>query len=144
MSAERLIELADELRAEGGLLADALRDEPVGEPLPDGPRAEVNLLLEAIREGYELHYGRSRLLDLDQDPDLALLAGDRLYALGLERLAALGDLDAVRALADLISDSARAHAEGRPEDADRAWMAAVIDIHGGRAGRDPNPGATAA
>ena len=37
------------------------------------------------------------------DPDLALLAGDYLYALGLERLAALGDLEAVRELSDLIS-----------------------------------------
>jgi hypothetical protein len=30
------------------------------------------------------------------DPDLALLAGDYLYALGLERLAALADLEAIR------------------------------------------------
>ena len=30
------------------------------------------------------------------DPDLRLLAGDYLYALGLERLAGLGDLPAVR------------------------------------------------
>lgn len=138
MSRAALEELGAELRAEGGLLAAALRPEPVGEPLPEGPRAEVELLLEAIREGHELHYGRSRLLDLDGDPDLALLAGDRLYALGLERLAALGDLDAVRVLADLISTSARAHAEGRPEAADAAWQQAVDDVH--RAG-SPEPGA---
>ena len=37
------------------------------------------------------------------DRDLALLAGDRLYALGLERLVALGDLEAVRELADVIA-----------------------------------------
>ena len=37
------------------------------------------------------------------DPDLALLLGDQLYALGLSRLAALGDLEAVAELADLIS-----------------------------------------
>ena len=41
------------------------------------------------------------------DADLALLAGDYLYALGLERLAALGDLEAVRELSDLISLSAQ-------------------------------------
>ena len=29
------------------------------------------------------------------DPDLALLAGDRLYALGLQKLAAAGDLEAI-------------------------------------------------
>ena len=67
-----------------------------------GARAEVELLLEAIREGYELAL-RPLAPGRTDDDDLALLAGDRLYALGLERLAALGDLDAVRALADLIS-----------------------------------------
>ena len=51
------------------------------------------------------------------DPDLALLAGDRLYALGLARLAELGDLEAVAELADVISLAAQAQAEG---DAERA------------------------
>ena len=54
------------------------------------------------------------------DDDLRLLAGDALYALGLSRLAQTGDLDAVAELADLISDCARAHAEGRPEQAEAA------------------------
>jgi hypothetical protein len=123
-----LEELSAELRAHGGLLAAALRDVPEGEPLDHGERAEVRLLLEAIREGYELHYGRSRLVDT-ADADLALLAGDRLYALGLERLATLGDLDAVRVLADLISQSARVHAEGRPDEADVHWARATRNVH---------------
>lgn len=123
-----LDELRTELQADGGLLAAALRDVPEGEPLAHGDRAEVELLLEAVREGYELHYGRSRLVATD-DQDLALLAGDRLYALGLERLAALGDLDAVRVLADLISESARVHAEGRPEEADAHWARATRNVH---------------
>jgi hypothetical protein len=123
-----LDELSAELRADGGLLAAALRDAPAGAPLDHGERAEVRLLLEAIREGYELHYGRSRLVETD-DADLALLAGDRLYALGLERLAALGDLDAVRVLADLISESARVHAEGRPEEAAAHWARATRNVH---------------
>jgi hypothetical protein len=55
------------------------------------------------------------------DPDLALLAGDRLYALGLARLAALGDVEAVAVLADVISRSAQAHAEDDPARADVAW-----------------------
>ena len=38
-------------------------------------------MLEAVREGYLLHYGAPRLPS-DDDPDLALLMGDRLYALG--------------------------------------------------------------
>ena len=51
-------------------------------------------MIEAVREGYLLHYGEPRIV-VGADTDLALLAGDYLYALGLERLAALGDLEAV-------------------------------------------------
>ena len=80
-----------------------------------GPRAadapaEYTLLVESIREGYLLHYETPRLV-VGADGDLRLLAGDYLYALGLERLAARGDLDAVQELADLISLSAQVHAE---------------------------------
>jgi hypothetical protein len=132
-----LDDLTSELRADGGLLAAALNDEPVGAPLQQGARAEVELLLEAIREGYELHYGEPRVV-ATEDPDLALLAGDRLYALGLEKLAAIGDLDAVRTLSDLISSSARAHAEQDPARAEKAWTDAVSELH--RAGT-PEPGA---
>lgn len=134
-----LRELADALREEGGLLANALRDEPLGATLPAGPRAEVRFLLEAIREGELLHYGRSRVL-ADPEPDLALLAGDRLYALGLQRLAELGDLDAVRALADVISATAQAHAQDDIAHADRAWAEGLEIVH--RAGTF-TPGADA-
>lgn len=134
-----LHELAGVLREEGGLLANALRDEPEGARLPDGPRAEVRFLLEAIREGELLHYGRSRVL-ADPEPDLALLAGDRLYALGLQRLAELGDLDAVRALADVISATAQAHAQDEPRHADDAWAKGLEIVH--RAGTF-TPGADA-
>jgi hypothetical protein len=127
-----LEELAAALRAEGGLLAGAVRDAPDGEALPEGPRAEVRFLLEAIREGEQLHYGTPRVVATD-DADLALLAGDHLYALGLERLAALGDLEAVRALADVISASARANAEGRPELAEVAWAEGTALLHGASA-----------
>jgi hypothetical protein len=44
------------------------------------------------------------------DRDLALLAGDRLYALGLERLAAGGHTDEVAILADIVALVARLHA----------------------------------
>lgn len=74
--------------------------------------------LRLVREGHDLHYGGAA-----PDPDLALLDGDRLYAAGLEKLAESGDLEAIRLLADLISDCARAAAEGRPEAAERAWGA---------------------
>lgn len=115
--------IAREAARESALWAAALRPEgerdetPVFSPL--GP-ARFALGLESIYEGYLLHYGRPRVVRTD-DPDLALLAGDRLYALGLARLAELGDLDAVRLLADTISACAQAHAEDRPQDADRLW-----------------------
>jgi hypothetical protein len=143
--------LAGELRdgtAHPPLLAAALRDEaddPVPEddphlgqlaangPRADGRRDEIALIVEAIREGFLLHYGRSRLLR-DDDPDLLLLAGDRLYALGLARLAALGDLEAVGQLAEVISLSAQAHAEGRPELADAAWDAGALAVGWGADG----------
>jgi hypothetical protein len=120
-----LEQLAVALRAEGGLIAGALAPAAAS---PDGARAaapasDMAVLLEAIREGQLLHAGRPRLVT-GADDDLALLAGDRLYALGLERLAALGDLDAVVVLADLISACARAQAEGRPELAEEAWNVA--------------------
>jgi hypothetical protein len=59
------------------------------------------------------------------DPDLRLLAGDALYALGLARLAELGDLPAVAELSDLISRSAQAHAEGRGDEAEALWDASA-------------------
>jgi hypothetical protein len=134
--------LAGALREQGGLLAEALRNDgapvvPDGDPglgalAAAGPRSachteDVAFVIEAIREGYLLHYGTGRLLR-DDDPDLLLLAGDHLYALGLARLAALGDLEAVAELADVISLGAQAHAEGRPELADAAWEAGVAAV----------------
>jgi hypothetical protein len=86
-------------------------------PLDDPARAFV---LEAVYEGYLMHYGTPRLF-AGLDDDLRLLAGDALYALGLSRLAAAGDLDAVAELSDLISRSARAHAEGRADEVEPMW-----------------------
>jgi hypothetical protein len=81
-------------------------------------------VLEAVYEGYLLHYGESRLFD-GMEPDLRLLAGDALYALGLARLADSGDLAAVAELSDLISRSAQAHAEGRGDEAEALWDASA-------------------
>jgi hypothetical protein len=121
--------LSAALRSEGGLLADALRpDSLADEPLLSRPAGDpYGLTLAAVREGYLLHYADGRLLDA-ADRDLALLGGDRLYALGLAQLAELGDLEAVARLADLISDCARAHAEGVPGQAAAAWEAAAEAI----------------
>ena len=131
--ADALRALAERLEQEGSVISPHLS---VPRALPAlrilaaaGPRAapapsEYALVFESIREGYLLHYGVSRLL-AEVDPDLALLAGDYLYALGLERLAALSDLEAVGELSDLISLSAQLHAEQRhPEPLGALWLAA--------------------
>jgi hypothetical protein len=152
--------LAAFVRDEGGLLAAALTgpadgaQAPHGELAARGPRAgghaaDLELVVEAVREGYLLHYGRPRVLSRDDD-DLALLAGDRLYALGLELLAAAGDLDAVRALADLIALGAQAQAAGDEDLAEAVWEAGATEVGWGtddelqaakEAARSGDPGA---
>jgi len=135
---EVLDRLADVLRADGGLLAEAVVDAPDGEPARHGalaaagPRAagreaEYELLVEAIREGYLLHYAAGRVVSSD-DADLALLAGDQLYAIGLAELADLGDLDAVGELADVISLTAAAQAVADEELAEAVWEAGVVAV----------------
>jgi hypothetical protein len=129
--------LSELLAAEGGLLGDALRRDPEGPtphgdalaraPRADGHVADLPLVIEAVREGYLLHYGEPRLMSREDD-DLALLAGDRLYALGLERLATAGDLDAVRALSDLIALSAQAQAASDTRLADAVWAAGCAEL----------------
>jgi hypothetical protein len=117
---------------------DSAEEPALGELAAAGPRAAeardaYKVLFEAIREGYLLHYGTSRLLD-GADPDLRLLTGDYLYALGLERLAARGDLPAVQELADLISLSAQLHADEREPDAGERtapaalWLASAVAV----------------
>ena len=111
--------------AEPDLRERALRRLPTdrfaGRFSPGATRAFV---LEAIHEGWLMHYGRPRVFR-DMDEDLSLLGGDAMFALGLERVAAEGDLEAVAELADLISLTARAVAEGHPEWTDALWRATV-------------------
>jgi hypothetical protein len=116
-----LAELARQLREEDTPIAGHVVDLG-GEPQPSDD--DYALVMEAVREGYLLHYGESRLL-ADYDRDLALLAGDYLYALGLDRLAALGDTKAVAVLAELIARCAQLHAEGRGDEVDRLWAEAA-------------------
>lgn len=126
-----LAALADQLRAEDTPISPHVVDpaEPptLGEFAGGG---EYALVVEAVREGYLLHYEEPRLL-AGHDPDLALLAGDYLYALGLDRLAALGDTRAVALLADLISQCARLHAEGDTEGIPDLWRSAAERIGAG-------------
>ncbi len=96
-------------------------------PRAAGRRADYELLVEAIYEGYLLHYGSPRVIDAPE-ADLGLLAGDRLYAIGLARLVELGDTLAVAELADTITLSALAHGSGRPELAEAAWEAGACAV----------------
>lgn len=87
---------------------------------------------ELVREGYLLHYGTSRWYAFE-DADLALLAGDRLYAAGLAALADDRDVEAVALLARLIADCAEAHAIGEQERADGLWTATLAMLARGSA-----------
>jgi hypothetical protein len=135
--------LREALRAEGGTVAAALgeptapRSADLDRPGPAqlaaaGPRArgnerEYEVLLEMILEGYRLHYDEPVAVNT-ADGDLALLLGDQLYALGLSRLAALGDLDAVAELADVISLAAQARTASDPELAGAIWDAGAASV----------------
>jgi len=91
-------------------------------PRAAGRREEYELLVEAIYEGYLLHYGAPRVVRMPE-ADLKLLAGDRLYAIGLARLVELGDTLAVAELADTITLSALAQGAGELALADAVWDA---------------------
>ncbi|HEY5317148.1 MAG TPA: hypothetical protein VIJ20_04155 [Solirubrobacteraceae bacterium] len=156
--------LAATLRAEGGTIAELTSDQ---EPVPAsseparlaaaGPRArgfeaEYEILVEMIFEGCRLHYGPQRVVRTE-DQDLALLVGDQLYAMGLARLARIGDLAAIGELADVISLVAQAHVARAPDLADAVWMAGAVAIGWGaderhaqakELARTQDPGAAAA
>jgi hypothetical protein len=74
------------------------------------PYADV---IADIASGARLHYDNAH----SPDPDLDLLVGDQLYASGLAKLAALGDLEETARLADLISRVAQLYAQGQGRDA---------------------------
>ena len=113
-------EIADGAAEESSLWADCLSATPdrtaVFSPLA---KSEHALGLETIYEGYLVHYGRPRLF-APRDADTSLLLGDYLYAHGLVRVAAQGDVDAVAALAELISLCARLRGDGTAGDG-AAW-----------------------
>ncbi len=118
----------------GGSRPDGESQPGVGSPqrAAEGPRtngraAEYELLLEMILEGSLLHYGSPRVV-ATEDRDLALLLGDQLYALGLARLAEIGDLDSVNELADLISLLSQAQLQGDDALARAIWEAGAAAI----------------
>jgi hypothetical protein len=127
-------------------VVDAVDPSLAAHSLPDpGPPRFAGLVedpgrlfvLEAVYEGYLLHYGSPRAF-ARMDDDLRLLAGDALYALGLSRLAEAGDMEAVTELSDLISLTAAAHVEGRQEVAEELWLASAraLSEEGGPGARE--------
>jgi hypothetical protein len=123
--------IAVEAGRESQLWAAALRPEPEREQQAVfSPLAEERFAvgLETIYEGYLLHYGRPRLFEA-RDADTRILLGDYLYAHGLVRIAALGDVVAVGALAELLSLCAHLRAERLPGDGE-AWVATVSSLDG--------------
>ena len=123
-------EAADESRLWGEALKADPEREPVFSPLGE---ARYALGLETIYEGYLLHYGRPRLF-APVDEDTALLLGDYLYAHGLVRIAAAGGVEAVAAMAELISRCAALRAGGEDGDGE-VWVAAARTL-GGEPGDD--------
>jgi hypothetical protein len=124
-----------------GAIEPALQPYAAADPGPGRFAGERAFVLEAVWEGFLLHYREPRAFE-GMDPDLRLLAGDALYALGLDRLAAAGDLDAVAELSDLISLCSQAQAEGREDLIDALWSATVRRLdgrgHGARAEVGPD------
>jgi hypothetical protein len=121
---EPIVRAAEE---EGGARAASLR--PPDERRADAPWAALcgarhAAGVEAIYEGYLLHYGRSRLFAPPTPAD-ALLLGDELYARGLVWIAELDDVEAVAALADLIALASRARVADADGDVERALWAAT-------------------
>lgn len=82
--------------------------------------------VEAIREGWLLHRGVSRIAP-DASADLALLLGDWCYAAGLCDVTEHGTLTDVRILADLIADVA-ARADEPIDALESRWDAAVAAL----------------
>lgn len=136
------------LKARGGTLGELASNPPPTPPSPSspaasaepgpaqlaarGPRAaphaqEYELLLEMILEGSLLHYAQPRVVNPDS-ADLGLLLGDQLYALGLGRLAELGDVEAVGELADVISLISQAALAADDELAQAVWEAGAVAI----------------
>lgn len=122
--------MRDALAAEPAL-AGSLR-EPAAPPLlapflspPLSPEQAEGM--DLILEGFLLHHGRPRQLDL-AERGRRVLAGDYCYAHGLVRVADAGDLFVIAALSDLISLGAGLAARGRTDALAPLWRATAAAI----------------
>jgi hypothetical protein len=112
------------------LILERRNESPVTE-LIEAPSLRI-AAAELVREGYLLHYGSSRWYEIE-DRDLALLAGDRMYAAGLAVLAEDSDIEAVGLLARLIAGCAEAHALGEEARVDGLWRSTLAMLAPGSA-----------
>ena len=118
-----------EARSESPLWAAALRADPEWEPVFSLLAPERFALgLETIYEAYLVHYGRPRLFSAGEESERVLL-GDYLYAHGLVRVSDAGGVNAVAAMADLISRCASLRA-ARTDGDGNAWVAAARALGG--------------
>jgi hypothetical protein len=118
--------IAVEAARESALWSAALRPEQEREEFPVfSALADESFALgvESIYEGYLLHYGRPRLF-APADRDTSILLGDYLYAHGLVRVAAQGDVGVVADLAELLGLCAHLRAEQQAGDG-AAWAATI-------------------
>lgn len=119
--------------ARAALPPGARDEQPLFGPVA-GPRFADGV--ESIYEGFLLHHARGRVF-APPDREHGLLLGDYLYASGLVQVCAAGDVDAVAALADLISLTAHLRAEGGGAAGDdgRLWLATARHLAGPRDAR---------
>jgi hypothetical protein len=128
-------EIVDAATAESALWADAA--------LPSEGRETVAVFstlaperfalgLETIYEAYLVHYGRPRLFASGEESERVLL-GDYLYAHGLVRIAEAGGVEAVAAMAELISRCAALRAAGEGGEGN-AWVDAARTLGGAPSG----------
>ena len=118
-----------EARAESALWDAALLHEPEWDAVFSTLAPQRYALgLETIYEAYLVHYGRPRLFAPREESERVLL-GDYLYAHGLVRIAEAGGVDAVAAMAELISRCAALRAAGE-EGEGAAWVQAARSLGG--------------
>jgi hypothetical protein len=123
------------LAAQPGLAATLVEPAPdlVAAPLASpGLSDEHAAGLDLILEGFLLHHGTPRHLDLP-DAGRRVLAGDYCYAHGLVWVAEAGDLRVIELLADLVAMSSALVATGDRDGLTPLWQATIAAI----ASRDP-------
>jgi hypothetical protein len=139
---ETLVALAQRLRSLEPLLAQYVTDPPAISTLPTAPlldnqhelrscvRGQVDrykFILEAVYEGYLLHYKTGRIVQSDER-DFAVLAGDRLYALALATLTQCADVYGVSVLAQLIAELAQFEITAQSQQVTAAWKKASMRL----------------